>query len=245
MLTRLSYSKLNTFEQCPLKFRYQYIEEIPSKTTPVLFLGQIVHAAISGFSTLRKDSDTLQDLFTIFRDIWKVERNKLRYQGALQMDVSVEKLMGQKGLAMLENFYRSAFSTKPHESEKYMNTLLTPEIQFVGRIDRIETRAENGFRIIDFKTGKYSERFVDFLQLNTYAWLASKNKMKVQSSVFYFLEENEKVEKAFTEEVSRQTETELIKKSDLLMKAAEKAAFPRKIGPLCPYCDYDSYCRKT
>ena len=48
-MTRFSYSKLSAFDQCPLKFRYQYVQQVPSKTSPALFLGQIVHDTIAAY----------------------------------------------------------------------------------------------------------------------------------------------------------------------------------------------------
>jgi len=53
-MTRFSYSKLSAFDQCPLKFRYQYVQQVPSKTSPALFLGQIVHDTIAAYEERRR-----------------------------------------------------------------------------------------------------------------------------------------------------------------------------------------------
>lgn len=255
-MIRFSYSKLSAFDQCPLKFRYQYIQALPSKTTPALFLGQMVHETIAayvksenrrlsgdrtigaGFST---ETDDREWLMQTFRQKWMLERNKYRRQGLLDMNRDEEKTCGLRGLKMLGNFHKSAFSTKPYETEKYLDVPLGDDILFVGRIDRIEKRP-TGFRIVDFKTGKYSERFLDFLQLHTYSWLANKYGLNVESTLFYFLEEDELVERPFSPDQNRTTEEALVEKCRTVLLAAQNNAFPKKKSSLCDYCDYRDLC---
>jgi len=48
MVKRYSHSKLSTFEQCPTKFKYRYIDKIPVEfeKTVEAFLGEIVHETL-------------------------------------------------------------------------------------------------------------------------------------------------------------------------------------------------------
>ena len=125
-MTRFSYSKLSAFDQCPLKFRYQYVQQVPSKTSPALFLGQIVHDTIAAYEKAlqRKSSgqivagvmfstenEDLEWLHQTFRQKWMAERNKCRQQGLLEMSRSEEAIYGIRGLRMLENFYKSPFAS--------------------------------------------------------------------------------------------------------------------------------------
>jgi CRISPR/Cas system-associated exonuclease Cas4 (RecB family) len=193
------------------------------------------------FSTMDEDLEYLKQLF---RDIWKKERNKLRQQAALTLNRNDEMLYGKKGLQMLENYYRSTFSSKPYETEKYLDAPLGTDISFVGRVDRIEKNAD-GFRIVDFKTGKFSERYVDFLQLNTYSWLAYNYGLRVDSTLFYYLEENEIVQREFSDDVCAQTEATLKQKCCAVLEAVHANRFSKRNGPLCRYCDYTDLCRGT
>jgi len=255
-MIRFSYSKLSAFDQCPLKFRYQYVQEYPSKTTPALFLGQIVHETIAAYvkaehrrlsgdrtvgAMFSTEADDREWLMQAFKQKWMSERNKYRRQGLLEMNLIEEKTCGLRGLKMLGNFHKSAFSTRPYETEKYLDVPLSEDILFVGRIDRIEKRP-TGFRIVDFKTGKYSERFIDFLQLHTYSWLANKYGLKVESTLFYFLGEDELVERPFSPDQNLTTEAALVEKCRSILLASQNNAFPKKKGPLCGFCDYRDLC---
>ncbi|HNW47443.1 MAG TPA: PD-(D/E)XK nuclease family protein [Thermotogota bacterium] len=255
-MTRFSYSKLSAFDQCPLKFRYQYVQQVPSKTSPALFLGQIVHDTIAAYEKAlqRKSSgqivagvmfstenEDLEWLHQTFRQKWMAERNKCRQQGLLEMSRSEEAIYGIRGLRMLENFYKSPFASCPYETERFLDVPLGEDLIFVGRIDRIEKR-QTGFRIVDFKTGKFSERFIDFLQLHTYSWLAYQYGLKVDSTLFYFLEDDELVERPFSHEQNQRTEAALKEKCQTVLLAAQNNAFPKKKGPLCAYCDYQDLC---
>ncbi|MBA2528585.1 MAG: PD-(D/E)XK nuclease family protein, partial [Euzebyales bacterium] len=43
---RLSFSKVDTFQSCPLKFRFSYIDELPTVPGPHLSWGGSIHAAL-------------------------------------------------------------------------------------------------------------------------------------------------------------------------------------------------------
>jgi len=240
-LIQLSYSKISTFEQCPLKFKFQYIEKLPAKTTPHLLLGQTVHSAIDKFLKKPQDSRNLDLLYALFRSDWKESRNIYRAQKALDMDLNTEKQFGKRGLEMLNNFYESNFNSTPHASEQFVKAIVNEEIVFVGRIDRIELFG-NGFRVVDYKTGKFSPMFIDFLQLNTYAWVMNKFGMKTFSSVFYYLEEDKTVEREFDDEVLKNTEEELLKKMNYMLEYFKTGEFLPKPSKLCGWCDYTDIC---
>ena len=45
----MSPSRLNCWLACPLKFRLVYLDGLRSPTTPALFLGKVVHAALEAY----------------------------------------------------------------------------------------------------------------------------------------------------------------------------------------------------
>ena len=47
--THLSYSKLQTYRQCPMRFRLEYLEECPTEPSLAIQLGLVVHAVIAHF----------------------------------------------------------------------------------------------------------------------------------------------------------------------------------------------------
>ncbi len=216
---------------------------MPAKTTPHLLLGQTIHSAIDKFLKSRQENRTLELLKSIFRDEWKNSRNMYRAQKALEMDIDTEKQFGKKGLEMLGNFYNSNFNSTPHASEQFVKAIIDDEVTFVGRIDRIELFG-NGFRVVDYKTGKFSPMFVDFLQLNTYAWVMNKFGMKTFSSVFYYLEENQTIEREFDDEKLVETERELLNRIKFMLEYFKSGEFKPKPSKLCAWCDYTDMCEE-
>ena len=43
------YSKLNTFQECPQKFEFQFIKKLPSGSSPAMERGQKIHEGIEAY----------------------------------------------------------------------------------------------------------------------------------------------------------------------------------------------------
>ena len=71
----LSWSQINTFRQCPLKFYYRYVVGLPEEEVPAsLAFGGAVHAAIElHFNQLMAGlpAPDLNSLVAQFRDAWR------------------------------------------------------------------------------------------------------------------------------------------------------------------------------
>jgi putative RecB family exonuclease len=242
---KMSYSKLSTFEQCPLKFKFQYVNRFPTASSPALLLGQTIHSALDKYFSFSEDRRSLSILKNLFRSEWKMERNKLREQGNLDMDKETEIEHGKRGLIMLENFYSSSLNYEPVEREEFVEAELKDGMPFLGRIDRLDKvriDGREGFKVVDYKTGKLSERFIDFIQLFTYAWLMNEQGHRVIFSAFYYLEQNKLIEKPLNDTIYEQTRNKLIEKCLPVYEALETDTFEPKESALCPYCDYVRMC---
>ena len=242
---KMSFSKITTFEQCPLKFKFQYINRFPTKTSPALLLGQTIHSSLEKFVDFSHEKRDLNLLKNLFRREWKLERNKLREEGDFEMDKTTEIEYGKRGLIMLENFFSSEMLSEPVQREQFVEASLNEDIQFLGRIDRLDKcihDGKEGFKVVDYKTGKLNERYVDFIQLFTYAWLMNEQGFKIYSSTFYYLEPNRTIEKTLSQEVFEQTQNTLIERCKPIFMALEDDDFKPEKSALCPYCDYISMC---
>jgi len=251
-MMKMSFSKINTFEQCPLKFQYQYVNRYPTSKSPALLLGQTVHESLNLFFNYNRDRRTVKLLQKIFREEWKKERNKLRKSGELEIDKKTEAEYGRRGLVMLENFYKSSMNADPDQREEFAEAELKPpagkgqeSIPFLGRVDRFDKVVVNGtegFRVVDYKTGKFNERYLDFIQLFSYAWLMSTQGFKVLSAAYYYLEPDRIVEKRVSEEVFVKTQKNLLERSLPVYKALETGEFAPTPSKLCPWCDFQKLC---
>ena len=70
----LSYSQISIYQQCPLKYKFQYIERRPSKPSPHLDFGITIHNTLKDF---HEDFDpnraSLADLLNLYEKSWLAE----------------------------------------------------------------------------------------------------------------------------------------------------------------------------
>src|SRR5271157_5486360 len=70
----LSYSQINTYMTCPLKYRFSYIDRpVPDFTPSALHFGHAVHSCIQAFlqSSLEADPLRSDQLVDIYREEWR------------------------------------------------------------------------------------------------------------------------------------------------------------------------------
>ncbi|OGD86229.1 hypothetical protein A2Z23_00965 [Candidatus Curtissbacteria bacterium RBG_16_39_7] len=116
------------------------------------------------------------------------------------------------------------------------------EIQFVGKIDRID-ETEAGLEIVDYKTGQSADqKSVDKdKQLSIYG-LAAKAAfgLSINTMSLYFIEENLKITTKRSNE-DYQREMEYLKKMIDKIKTSDFPAKPGYPFP-CKFCEYNQIC---
>ena len=200
---KFSYSDLNTFDLCPLQYKYECYLKLPSKGSFRISFGITVHNALEKFYKIYKNNLELptdlfghtpkehplpefEDLAQIYSESWiddwyenKAEKEKYR----------------KEGLKMLKIFYEDLKENRPRPKyiEKSFRLKLGP-YDFTGKIDRADY-LESGIRIIDYKTGSAPKNQKDLDQLYIYQWAAEEFLMeKVESLRYWFLKDNQVVE---------------------------------------------------
>ncbi len=228
----LSASAIETYEQCPLKFRFGRIDGIPQMASkPQLVFGNIIHSVLQRFHEPDKDLSD-ERIQRLLKDEWK--------KGEFDYTVREEKFYEQ-GQEMLSRYAQSVINNPPNvvaREERFSFDL--DDITINGAIDRIDQN-DNGIHIIDYKTSKSPSPAKSNLQLAVYSmFLEQSDSISFgglpASATLYFLREEEKPVKihCFTPE-------ELQSTSDNIHKVASgirKNEFEAKTGKHCDWCDY-------
>ncbi len=240
-LSFVSYSQIDTFLTCPLKYKYRYVLSVPSRPHHSLTFGQTIHRTLREFHL----SEKLGKLMSMENFLQVYERN---FDEAGYESEEHKLKRYNEGKKFLANYYRvhkELFPGSPFLLEQSFN-LRIGNIPLQGKIDRID-KTETGYELIDYKTGSSKDqKIVDKdRQLTIYAMAAVYGAMRGQKIMpeklsLYFIEENKKI-------TTTRSNEELEKEKKLLVKTIDsisKSKFPAKPGyPFpCSYCEYNIIC---
>lgn len=232
----LSYSRVSTYEDCPLGYKFAYDLKIPSKSKPYFSFGNTVHLSLNQFLSQVQagKKPTLDDLKEIYRENWKSEGYVIPSQEAGYLS---------EGETVLDYFYQryESDSIIPLHLE-WKFTLPIDGHYITGFVDRIDPISDGTCSIIDYKTGKpRKQKEVDEdLQLTMYA-LAVRDclGLKVEKLSLYFLKTDEIVS-------TTRSDAQLMEAVDHILSVAESIS-ARRFEPnaesfKCGRCDYAGIC---
>ncbi len=154
----VSFSAISTFQQCPLKYYFKYIEGRTEKfTTASLAVGGAIHHAVEFHfnelmaGALPPDEDTL---LSVFWEEWKsrCDNTAIRFGKSENLD-SISKTADR----VIETFRTSNFARPTGRilgvEEELRQLLITGLPDVLGRIDLIVETAD-ALKIIDLKTAR-------------------------------------------------------------------------------------------
>ncbi|MDY0297164.1 MAG: topoisomerase DNA-binding C4 zinc finger domain-containing protein [Acidobacteriota bacterium] len=242
VIDTFSHSALTAFDNCPLAFRFRYLDKRPEAFVTVeTHLGRVVHEAL--FQAYRTPggagSIPAAMLETLYRQLW--EKEDVRRLHIARQDASLEEYF-QAGREMLLAYHRRVMGGDSRPSmglEQDFRLELDPHTVFRGVVDRIARQESGILRVIDYKTGRSGDP-LDSMQLPAYALFA------------FTLTDDESVELCFEDLREQATRTALfprirsdeVKQRLLRAIGVIRAAkdFPPRPSPLCRWCGYSPDC---
>jgi len=243
-----SHSKLSAFEQCKLKYKFRYIDNIIIvEKTVESFLGKIVHSALEWlYLEVRKGIvPTLDELIMHYAREWRKEFDfELIINGNLSIDDYYNK-----GIKFLADYYieYAPFDDNTIDIEKEIIINLDEEGKYRirGFIDRLVYNLKtNSYEVHDYKTSNSipsQEKIDSDRQLALYS-IAIKNLFGEDKDVllvWHFLAYNQRVYSKRTNEKLKELKKEIIETIDRIESAKE---FPPYVSKLCNWCEYKNIC---
>jgi len=238
----LSYSKINTFLECPKKFYFQYILKLPSKPKYYFSFGETIHQILEFMYNPKLNSSTiiprLEKLVSLVDEYWIGE-------GYWDETQEIEAKNEARRI-ILEYYKKNIFSYRPAFSVEERFSFNIDNIQITGKIDRIDKLPSiNNFEILDYKTGNdiftNPDRvdFISKLQLIIYSLgFNQKYNQEVKSVGWYFLRKNIRTNVNINE-------TDYIDAKALIVKVYNEIMnenYFKCQGMKCQYCDYIEKC---
>jgi CRISPR/Cas system-associated exonuclease Cas4 (RecB family) len=260
---RISYSALETYKSCPLKYKYQQIDKIKTPKSKEAVFGTILHSTLKFIHTPGILSPTLEQALEYFSNSWNpaVFDSPEEERAAFVQGVKIIQDYYQKNnpadfnILNLESRFqieigpvKSSADDHVASPKKSASDHGASEKRHIisGIIDRID-RTADGFEIIDYKTAKKmptQDRVEGDMQLSVYlaAFLSyypqeRKNLDKIKVSL-YFLKHGMKLTASRTEEQLKENEAVFLE----TIKLIEEGKFEPTISPLCDWCGYQNIC---
>ncbi len=178
----LNFSKIKTYKECPLLYKYKYIDGKKEGLVPASSLGVSIHRALEAYHALSNDPS---ELLNYYDDCWL---------GAGYSSAGEQMEWYLKGKKMMEDYAQAEYERK--------TTVDSTEREFIfeydgwtlrGKIDRIDKQPDGSWEVIDYKTGTdvdLSAPITDSLQLGIYsvgarrAWNMQKGKVTYYFTAF-------------------------------------------------------------
>jgi putative RecB family exonuclease len=239
---RLSYSSLDTYTSCALKYKFKEIDKVKEPKSKEAVFGTLIHSALQFAHSPALVPPTLEETLDHFTrgwnaDIWESEAE--------------ERAAFTQGIQMLQKYYAdndvSAANIVALESRFQFD--VGPENNrhtISGIIDRID-KTDDGYEIIDYKTSKKlpSQNDVDKnMQLTIYAkaflerYPKEKDNLANITVSLYFLKHGVKISSTRTLEELAHMEEQVLD----VTRNIEEEKFEPTVTPLCDWCGFQRIC---
>ncbi len=246
---RVSYSSLESFKQCPLRYKFSQIDKIKEPKSKEAIFGSYIHKILKWFYQQDPTFPSLEKLLGYYKEHWPQKT-----EGFSWNDKKEEKFYFQEGERMLRDYYKNntPLSSSIVDLETHFEVVINEKDDqsdkvhiLSGIIDRIDKLPNGMIEIIDYKTGKRmpSQRQVDKNnQLSLYA-IGLRNRwpnlsLDNLSLSLYFLKFGEKIKTTRKEEDLKEAYSNII---DLIHKI-QNSHFEPHPSPLCAWCGYRNIC---
>lgn len=245
-----SHSKLSTFEKCPLRYKFQYIDKIRLDIPEGIeaFMGKRVHTILENLYKDLKDSGapSLKDVLEGFDSCWgndfcdDIRIVKQEFTGDYYRDL---------GRKCITNYYLryQPFTDSETLGLEEKVWLDLDGYKYLGYIDRISRLGDGRYQVHDYKTGGYLPRDEDFQgdrQLTLYQ-LALQEKYGRASQfelVWHYLVHDRDIRIKRTPLELEMVRNGVLQTISQIEKAKERDDFPPGYSVLCKWCDFEGIC---
>jgi putative RecB family exonuclease len=247
-----SHSRLSTFEQCKLKFKFQYIDKLTPEIKETIegFLGHKVHETLEFVykQVLQKQTPNLDKIIDYYINSWNNDfNNKIKI---VKQELGAEYYFNQGIKFLIDYFLKySPFDDNTIATEKKILINLDNEkkYQMQGYVDRIVHNLDsNIYEIHDYKTSSFlksQEELDKDRQLAIYSLGIRELFENVQDVhlIWHFLAFNKKIISTRTNEQLEQLKQEII---NLINKIEQETEFNANPGKLCNWCEFQNHCKE-
>ena len=249
-MTVYSHSRLSCYEQCPQKFKLQYIDKVETEVEESIeaFLGSRVHETLE---KLYRDIqfqklNSLEELLAFLQDGWRKNWSDDIIIVNDEYDQENYLKMAKKYVTDYYNRYKPFDKEKTVALEQRILIDLDEEgtYKLQGFIDRLAEKKDGFYEIHDYKTNSRLP-LADYIksdrQLALYMIGVKKNYPDVKDVrlIWHFLKFDKEIDSTRTDEELEKLKLDTIELIDII---ESDRAFIAKAGYLCDWCEFKSVC---
>jgi putative RecB family exonuclease len=250
-MTVYSHSRLSTFEQCPYKYKLQYIDKIEPGVAQSIeaFLGSCVHEVLEKLykDLMFEKENSLEDLISYLHEVW--EKNWDDSIVIVKKEYTKDNYlkMGEKFIRSYYNRYHPFTKGKTIALEDRILIRLDYQGKYLlqGYIDRLVESSDGFYEIHDYKTNSrlpLPRQIKSDRQLALYMIGVKNNYPDVKDVklIWHFLAFDKEIDSTRTDK-----ELELLKKETIALidKIESEEKFEANTSFLCDWCEYRPVCK--
>jgi len=234
-IIKLSASSVKTYEQCPRKYYYTYIDKQPRKEWDHFDLGNLCHRTLEIFHEIYMKDGAKKGLSKLMSYAFKKAHLEFAHVG---------KKMVQEAKKLLAGYLKSVTGNMPavKSVEADFNFHISDDVLIRGYVDRLDIMKDARYHIVDYKTTK-SVRYLDPFQLKLYGvWLKEVVDPTIKSfkaSYVLLRHDSSLKEYEFNIEDVEKTKEELLIYAEKISTENTWVPVPTR---LCNWCDFKDIC---
>lgn len=250
--TSLSPSKVSSFTDCALAFRFSAIDRIPQPPTVAMVRGTLVHSALEGLLALDASDRNRETASACLASA--VARLP---EDPEWLELALDEAATTKFLADAESLVGRYFEIEDPTTIEPVGLELPVEhplfagdadrpVVLRGIIDRLERDATGSLVVTDYKTGRAPAEGYQQSRLtgvHIYALLCERIHGERPAKVrLLYLGSPAVVEASPTDQSTRQIERKLVSIWSAIETACQREDFRPKKSKLCSWCAYQQWC---
>jgi putative RecB family exonuclease len=244
--TGLSPSRVSSFQDCALAFRFSAIDHLPEPSSLPAVRGTLVHAALERLFALDPAERTRGRAATCLDEAHVALRDDAEYVG-LELDDEHDEAMHLRAQELLDNYFRLEDPTTitPIGIELRLAAPLG-DLELRGIIDRLELDADGGLVVTDYKTGAAPRQQFEQGRLggvHFYSFLCEElfgvRPAKVQ---LLYLADPVAIVAEPSDQASRALRRKLTAVWAAIERSCEREDFRPRPSKLCDWCAFQQHC---
>ena len=244
-----SFSRITTFEQCPRRYRYRYLDGVREGFDSVeAFMGRQVHSTIEWLYEERLARRVPRAEEAVARYCADWDREIVAAPRPVRVIKDGTPLEGYRraGADMIARFHRSRYASDKLTTlanERHFRVTLGDRFEFQGYIDRLARDGDGTVYIIDYKTGRrsargFTGREAEQVEAYAVAMFAEEDLQEIEL-VLEYVRTGDRVRRRVAREERGELERRLVARIDSVVGST---VFPPNPGVLCRWCGFNDVC---